>query len=286
MATPKKPPKKKLPTGPTKADLLLRMGVSQQTGEALPLEEVPAPSEATPVATSPLSPSEPRVSEQSPISPTAIPSPEPEDPLPELDPLPQPSAPDPPKPIEVAASVALPPAAAPVESTKPKPIELEVKLPELAILQAEFLAPATARNGNGNGSHTHGSVGNGSSNGQVAPPAKTPAASSHLPATQAREPAPALPDPRDALDAQLGLQKLTLKCSAEMLDKLGSLQTTTGLPGEILLEVLLDHWEHLPKPVQQDCLMQAHRIRVERLVISQNHTIATIEQLLNEQNLL
>lgn len=288
MATPKKPPKKKLPTGPTKADLLLRMGVSQQTGEALSLEEAPTPSEATPVATSP--PSEPRVSEQSPISPTAIPSPETEDPLPELDPLPQPSAPDLPKPIEVAASVVLPPAAAPVESTQPKPVELKAKLPELAILQAEFLTPAPTRNGNGNGngngSHTHGSVGNGSSNGQVAPPAKTPTASSHLSATQAREPAPALPDPRDALDAQLGLQKLTLKCSAEMLDKLGSLQTTTGLPGEILLEVLLDHWEHLPKPVQQDCLMQAHRIRVERLVISQNHTIATIEQLLNEQNLL
>jgi hypothetical protein len=101
-------------------------------------------------------------------------------------------------------------------------------------------------------------------------------------------------DPREALDAQLGLQKLTLKWSAERVEKLGSLESATGLPGEILLEVLLDHWEQLPKPLQQDCLLQAHRIRVERLVISQNFTIATIEQLLftsalrnnNEQHLL
>jgi len=101
-------------------------------------------------------------------------------------------------------------------------------------------------------------------------------------------------DPREALDAQLGLQKLTLKWSVERVEKLGSLESATGLPGEILLEVLLDHWEQLPKPLQQDCLMQAHRIRVERLVISQNFTIATIEQLLftsalrnnNEQHLL
>lgn len=68
----------------------------------------------------------------------------------------------------------------------------------------------------------------------------------------------------------------TLKWSAESVEKLGSL-----LPGEILLAVLLDHWEQLPKALQQEYLLQAHRIRVERLVVSQNFTIATIEQLLS-----
>ncbi|MEN9223620.1 MAG: hypothetical protein Q6M04_14390, partial [Thermostichus sp. BF3_bins_97] len=236
-------------------------------------------------------PSEPSVTAQPQISPSPVEVIDsgPEDLPPDWDPLQDPPALDLAKPVEVAA-VALPltdptPPAPPLESVQP--IELEARLPELALLPTdlptEFLPPSTARNGNGNGSHAYGPARNGSSNGQVAPPEKAPATSP--PAPQVPEPVPVLPDPRDALDAQLGLQKLTLKCSAEMLDKLGSLQATTGLPGEILLEVLLDHWEQLPKPLQQDCLMQAHRIRVERLVISQNYTIATIEQLLNDQHL-
>ncbi|MEN9225262.1 MAG: hypothetical protein Q6L60_13335 [Thermostichus sp. HHBFW_bins_43] len=285
MATSKKLPKKKLPTGPTKADLLSRMGVikSPETSEGAEESSAPLPLPSKPVVSAqPRKPS---------IALADVTDSEPEDPTPDWDPLPDPPALDLPKPVEVAAAVALPPThppppAPPLESVQP--IELKAKLPELAILPTDlptdFLPPSPARNGNGNGSHTHDAARNGSSNGQVAPPQKAPAAPP--PAPHVPEPTPALPDPRDALDAQLGLQKLTLKCSAEMLDKLASLQATTGLPGEILLEVLVDHWEHLPKPLQQDCLMQAHRIRVERLVISQNHAIATIEQLLNEQHLL
>jgi hypothetical protein len=165
----------------------------------------------------------------------------------------------------------------PLSNLSPAPVEVErvVSPPQVSLAKwantslptekpAELLPPATACTDNGVRR-------NGTPNGQGAQS-----------------------DPREALDAQLGLQKLTLKWSAERVEKLGSLESATGLPGEILLEVLLDHWEQLPKPLQQDCLLQAHRIRVERLVISQNFTIATIEQLLftsasrnnNEQHLL
>ncbi len=283
MATSKKPPKKKLPTGPTKADLLSRMGVNKQPEwiEAEPTAADPVdaphrwrdntesldlaagvesgePFQGT-VATATTPPLAGRA-ESSPFL-AGVPS-IPEDPLPDADPLPLPEPSPDPVEDEGIASPALPPQ---VNRAQWASTVLKTEL------QAELLPPATAPTGNGNGVHRNGT-------GHTPQPDPLP-----LPPTP--KPAAALPDPRDALDAQLGLQKLTLKCSAEMVEKLGSLQSATGLPGEILLEVLLDHWERLPKPLQQDCLMQAHRIRVERLVISQNYTIATIEQLLNEQHL-
>jgi hypothetical protein len=279
MATAKKPPQKKLPTGPTKADLLSRMGVNKQPE---PME--PAPTAADGVE-APHRPEDNRGTDSLDLPHPAA-----------LDVEPDPSAAassrlcptTPPElgPIPLLAGVLSPPEAPsqdrdlgadPLSSLLPAPVEVErvASSPQVSPAKwagtppptegpAELLPPATAGTGNGvrrNGAY-HGHT--------------------------------AQSDPREALDAQLGLQKLTLKWSAERVEKLGSLESATGLPGEILLEVLLDHWEQLPKPLQQDCLLQAHRIRVERLVISQNFTIATIEQLLftsalrnnNEQHLL
>jgi len=275
MATAKKPPKKKLPTGPTKADLLSRMGVNKQPE---PME--PAPTAADGVE-APHRPEDNRGTDSLDLPHPAA-----------LDVEPDPSAAassrlcptTPPElgPIPLLAGVLSPPEAPsrdadPLSNLSPAPVEVErvVSPPQVSLAKwantslptekpAELLPPATACTDNGVRR-------NGTPNGQGAQS-----------------------DPREALDAQLGLQKLTLKWSAERVEKLGSLESATGLPGEILLEVLLDHWEQLPKPLQQDCLLQAHRIRVERLVISQNFTIATIEQLLftsalrnnNEQHLL
>jgi hypothetical protein len=261
MATAKKPPKKKLPTGPTKADLLSRMGVNKQPE---PME--PAPMAADGVE-APHRPEDNRGTDSLDLPHPAA-----------LDVEPDPSAAassrlcptTPPElgPIPLLAGVLSTPEAPsrdadPLSNLSPAPVEVErvVSPPQVSLAKwantslptekpAELLPPATACTGNGVRR-------NGTPNGQGAQS-----------------------DPREALDAQLGLQKLTLKWSAERVEKLGSLESATGLPGEILLEVLLDHWEQLPKPLQQDCLLQAHRIRVERLVISQNFTIATIEQLL------
>ncbi|MEN9201991.1 MAG: hypothetical protein Q6K80_01460 [Thermostichus sp. DG_1_6_bins_120] len=244
MVTAKKSPKKKLPTGPTKADLLSRMGVNRE-----PEPIVPPPAQKPPhLRVAAVEPVEP-------LAPAAVLSSKP----------PQES---------VLAIAAAPPEDPPPESV-PHPVEIERSTASAVpspVGQAELVRPAKlpsvcTDNANGNGLCR---------NDKVAP----------LPGSPMLDPVASLADPRQALDAELGLQELTLKCSVHTIEKLGSLQTSTGLPGEILVEVLLDHWEQLPKPVQQDCLLQAHRIRVERLVISQNHTIATIEQLLNEQHLL
>lgn len=277
MATAKKPPKKKLPTGPTKADLLSRMGVNKQPE---PME--PAPTAADGVE-APHRPEDNRGTDSLDLPHPAALDVEPDPSAAASSPLCQ-VATTPPElgPIPLLAGVLSPPEAPsrdadPLSNLSPAPVEVErvVSPPQVSLAKwagtppptegpAELLPPATA--GTGNGVRR-----NGTPNGQGAQS-----------------------DPREALDAQLGLQKLTLKWSAERVEKLGSLESATGLPGEILLEVLLDHWEQLPKPLQQDCLLQAHRIRVERLVISQNFTIATIEQLLftsalrnnNEQHLL
>lgn len=279
MATAKKPPKKKLPTGPTKADLLSRMGVNKQPE---PME--PAPTAADCVD-APLRPKDDRGTDSLDLSHPAALDIEPDPSLAASSRL-CPTTPPELGPIPLLAGVLSPPEALsqdrdlgadPLSSLLPAPVEVErvVSPPQVSLAKwantslptekpAELLPPATACTDNGVRR-------NGTPNGQGAQS-----------------------DPREALDAQLGLQKLTLKWSAERVEKLGSLESATGLPGEILLEVLLDHWEQLPKPLQQDCLLQAHRIRVERLVISQNFTIATIEQLLftsalrnnNEQHLL
>jgi hypothetical protein len=277
MATAKKPPKKKLPTGPTKADLLSRMGVNKQPE---PME--PAPTAADGVD-APYRPEDNRGTDSLDLPHPAALDVEPDPSAAASSPLCQ-VATTPPEAgrMPLLASVLSTPEAPsrdgdPLSNLSPAPVEVErvVSPPQVSLAKwagtppptegpAELLPPATAGTGNGvrrNGAY-HGHT--------------------------------AQSDPREALDAQLGLQKLTLKWSAERVEKLGSLESATGLPGEILLEVLLDHWEQLPKPLQQDCLLQAHRIRVERLVISQNFTIATIEQLLftsalrnnNEQHLL
>jgi hypothetical protein len=275
MATAKKPPKKKLPTGPTKADLLSRMGVNKQPE---PME--PAPTAADGVE-APHRPEDNRGTDSLDLPHPAALDIEPDPSLAASSRL-CPTTPPELGPIPLLASVLSPPEAPsrdadPLSNLSPAPVEVErvVSPPQVSLAKwantslptekpAELLPPATACTDNGVRR-------NGTPNGQGAQS-----------------------DPREALDAQLGLQKLTLKWSAERVEKLGSLESATGLPGEILLEVLLDHWEQLPKPLQQDCLLQAHRIRVERLVISQNFTIATIEQLLftsalrnnNEQHLL
>ncbi|MFS8830357.1 hypothetical protein NW819_07130 [Synechococcus sp. R8-2] len=275
MATAKKPPKKKLPTGPTKADLLSRMGVNKQPE---PME--PAPTAADGVE-APHRPEDNRGTDSLDLPHPAALDVEPDPSLAASSRL-CPTTPPELGPIPLLAGVLSPPEAPsrdadPLSNLSPAPVEVErvVSPPQVSLAKwantslptekpAELLPPATACTGNGVRR-------NGTPNGQSAQS-----------------------DPREALDAQLGLQKLTLKWSAERVEKLGSLESATGLPGEILLEVLLDHWEQLPKPLQQDCLLQAHRIRVERLVISQNFTIATIEQLLftsalrnnNEQHLL
>jgi hypothetical protein len=277
MATAKKPPKKKLPTGPTKADLLSRMGVNKQPE---PME--PAPTAADGVE-APHRPEDNRGTDSLDLPHPAALDIEPDPSAAASSPLCQ-VATTPPEAgrMPLLASVLSTPEAPsrdadPLSNLSPAPVEVErvVSPPQVSLAKwantslptekpAELLPPATACTDNGVRR-------NGTPNGQGAQS-----------------------DPREALDAQLGLQKLTLKWSAERVEKLGSLESATGLPGEILLEVLLDHWEQLPKPLQQDCLLQAHRIRVERLVISQNFTIATIEQLLftsalrnnNEQHLL
>ncbi|MFS8779469.1 hypothetical protein [Synechococcus sp. W55.1] len=275
MATAKKPPKKKLPTGPTKADLLSRMGVNKQ----------PEPMELAPTAAdgveAPHRPEDNRGTDSLDLSHPAALDVEPDPSLAASSRL-CPTTPPEAGRMPLLASVLSTPEAPsrdadPLSNLSPAPVEVErvVSPPQVSLAKwantslptekpAELLPPATACTDNGVRR-------NGTPNGQGAQS-----------------------DPREALDAQLGLQKLTLKWSAERVEKLGSLESATGLPGEILLEVLLDHWEQLPKPLQQDCLLQAHRIRVERLVISQNFTIATIEQLLftsalrnnNEQHLL
>lgn len=263
MATAKKPPKKKLPTGPTKADLLSRMGVNKQ----------PEPMELAPTAAdcvdAPHRPEDNRGTDSLDLPHPAALDVEPDPSAAASSPLCQ-VATTPPEAgrMPLLASVLSTPEAPsrdadPLSNLSPAPVEVErvASSPQVSLAKwantslptekpAELLPPATACTDNGVRR-------NGTPNGQGAQS-----------------------DTREALDAQLGLQKLTLKWSAERVEKLGSLESATGLPGEILLEVLLDHWEQLPKPLQQDCLLQAHRIRVERLVISQNFTIATIEQLL------
>ncbi|MDX2271636.1 MAG: hypothetical protein NW237_06755 [Cyanobacteriota bacterium] len=62
--------------------------------------------------------------------------------------------------------------------------------------------------------------------------------------------------------------------------KLSSLASQTNLPPEIWLHVLILAWDRLDPAMQETLILEAHRVRVERLLAGQSKTLAAIERLL------
>ncbi len=71
-------------------------------------------------------------------------------------------------------------------------------------------------------------------------------------------------------------KKVAMRLSVEAVESLRQLRATTGVPYEILVDVMIRNWENLPKRTQAAYLQQAKQVRVERLIAGQEKTVKTM----------
>ncbi len=71
-------------------------------------------------------------------------------------------------------------------------------------------------------------------------------------------------------------KKVAMRLSAEAVNKLRELRTTTELPYEILVDVMIRNWDNLPAKIQKHYLSEARRSRVQRLIAGQDKAMKTI----------
>ena len=71
-------------------------------------------------------------------------------------------------------------------------------------------------------------------------------------------------------------KKVAMRLSVEAVESLRQLRATTGIPYEILVDVMIRNWDNLPKRTQAAYLQQAKQARVERLIAGQEKTVKTI----------
>jgi len=72
-------------------------------------------------------------------------------------------------------------------------------------------------------------------------------------------------------------KKVAMRLSSEAVDKLQKFRANTGVPYEILVEVMIRNWENLPQRTQSSYLQQAKQLRVNRLMAGQEKTLKTMK---------
>jgi hypothetical protein len=78
-------------------------------------------------------------------------------------------------------------------------------------------------------------------------------------------------------------KKVAMRLSVEAVESLRQLRATTGIPYEILVDVMIRNWDNLPKRTQAAYLQQAKQARVERLIAGQEKTVKTMRAKYLEQ---
>lgn len=78
-------------------------------------------------------------------------------------------------------------------------------------------------------------------------------------------------------------KKVAMRLSVEAVESLRQLRATTGVPYEILVDVMIRNWDNLPKRTQAVYLQQAKQARVERLIAGQEKTVKTMRAKYLEQ---
>lgn len=72
-------------------------------------------------------------------------------------------------------------------------------------------------------------------------------------------------------------KKVAMRLSAEAVETLKQLRVTTGVPYEILVDVMIRNWNNLPGRTQNSYLQQAKQARMRRLLAGQEKTMKTIK---------
>lgn len=71
-------------------------------------------------------------------------------------------------------------------------------------------------------------------------------------------------------------KKVAMRLSIEVVESLRQLRATTGVPYEILVDVMIRNWDKLPQPIRTAYLQQAKQVRIERLMAGQEKTMKTM----------
>ncbi len=71
-------------------------------------------------------------------------------------------------------------------------------------------------------------------------------------------------------------KKVAMRLSSEAVESLRQLRATTGVPYEILVDVMIRNWDKLPQRTRAAYLQEAKQVRGERLLAGQEKTMKTM----------
>lgn len=97
------------------------------------------------------------------------------------------------------------------------------------------------------------------------------------PPNQPESPAGEISEERKQDSCKQDYKKVAMRLSAESFEKLRQLRVNTGLPYEILVDVMIRHWDNLPQRTQAAYLKEAQSIRGERLIEGQLKALQSIQ---------
>ena len=72
-------------------------------------------------------------------------------------------------------------------------------------------------------------------------------------------------------------KKVAMRLSGEAVAKLQQFRASSGIPYEILVDVMVRNWENLPQRTQNSYLQQAKQLRIQRLMAGQEKTMQTMK---------
>lgn len=73
-------------------------------------------------------------------------------------------------------------------------------------------------------------------------------------------------------------KKVAMRLSIEAVESLRQLRVETGIPYEILVDVMIRNWDNLPQRIQAAYLKQGKQIRMQRLMAGQEKTMKTMKE--------
>lgn len=86
----------------------------------------------------------------------------------------------------------------------------------------------------------------------------------------------------EASNTEIQYKKVAMRLSAKAVARLQSLRVTTGLPYEILVDVMICNWDSLPTKLQTQYLSEAKQARAYRLIAGQDKAMKTVRSRLIE----
>ena len=69
-----------------------------------------------------------------------------------------------------------------------------------------------------------------------------------------------------------------MRLSTAASERLKQLRVTTGIPYEILVDVMIRNWDNLPVRTQAAFLKEAQQVRASRLLAGQQKTMDTMQR--------